>query len=174
MHRDKPERHPHPFHVSPGRDRYAGNWTHCSQPKSIKLEVPVTSHDALADRYGTGRNKRIDRRVGWTIAVIAILAGLAVVLFGGWQQNNQVNMQNIGMDIIDDQTASARFSVTAPADAKVACSVEALNRAKATVGWQIIEVPTGQATNHKVTATIKTTGPAVSAAAHECWVFDAK
>ncbi|WP_446428490.1 DUF4307 domain-containing protein [Leucobacter sp. 1207-22] len=132
----------------------------------------MTSHDALADRYGAGRNKRIDRRVGWSIAAIAILAGLAVVFFGGWEKNNQINMQNIGMDIIDEQTVSARFSVTAPADVKVACSVEALNRAKATVGWKVVEIPTDQATNHKVSTELKTTGPAVSAAAHECWAVD--
>ena len=137
--------------------------------ETTAAEAPAT----LADRYGTRRSGRIDRRLGWIIALAAVVLGLAVVLFGGWQNSSQVSVHNIGFDIVDDQHATTRFEVTGPADVPIACSVEALSSAKATVGWRIIEIPVSGSRTNAVSADLVTTAPAVAANAVECWVVTA-
>ena len=39
-------------------------------------DVADAAPSAVADRYGTGRARRLDRRLGWTVATLAVLGGL--------------------------------------------------------------------------------------------------
>lgn len=128
----------------------------------------------VADRYGTTRSKRLDKRLGWTVASIAIAVGLLIVVFGNWQQNTTA-FQNIGFTLdksgadIGVFQATTKFEVNADPGAKVSCAVEALNTSKAVVGWKIVDLPVIDGRNHTVSVTLTTVGPATAAHAKECW-----
>ena len=61
---------------------------------AVDAESPSTQR--LEDRYGTGRRRRLDRRFAWIVAIALLLAGLLFLLFSGWQNGSQVEVQDIG------------------------------------------------------------------------------
>ena len=128
----------------------------------------------VADRYGASRSKRRDRRLGWTLASIAVVVGGVVIAFGGWQ-NSTTEFKNIGFTLQEntDETnaniATTRFEVTADAGVQVSCAVEALNTSKATIGWKIIDLPVIDTRSQVVSVDIVTLGPATAAHAKACW-----
>ena len=127
---------------------------------------------ALEDRYGTGRRRSIDRRFAWIAAALLVLAGIGFLLFSGWQNTNRVSWQDIGFTRASDFSLDVKFEVSAPPRTPVACAVEALNEAKATVGWKIVELPLTDEHTHAVTTRLITTNPATAATARECWVVE--
>ena len=127
---------------------------------------------SLEDRYGTRGARRRDRRLAWGAAAVLVAGGLAFALFGDWQQANRVEVQQIGFAKQDDGSVDVKFQVSAPPRAAVACAVEALNPAKATVGWKVVELPVSERRTHTVTARLVTTNPATAAHAKECWVLE--
>lgn len=132
------------------------------------------ANDTVADRYGTRRAKRFDRRIGWIIAVVAALSGALVIAFGGWQQDT-LEVKNISFKLNNDEaangvyTASTRFEVTTDPGVQVACAVEALNTSKATVAWKVIDLPVIETRSQDVTVSVVTVGPATAVNAKSCW-----
>lgn len=133
--------------------------------------------EAVADRYGTGRSKRLDKRVGWTVAITAIVVGGTVIGFSGWNQQT-TEYTNIGFTLNNDAnetgvySATTRFEVNTQPGVKVSCAVEALNTAKAVVGWKVIDLPVIESRSHNVSATLVTIGPATAIHAKACWEVD--
>ena len=127
---------------------------------------------SLEDRYGSGRRKSFDRRFAWAAAGLLVAAGVGYLLFSGWQDANQVSVQDIGHTVNDDGTVDVKFEVTGPPNTPVACAVEAINKTKATVGWKIVELPVTDARTHTITANVITTNPATAATARACWVVE--
>ena len=129
---------------------------------------------AAADRYGTSRSKRLDRRLGWGLASVAVLGGLLFVIFGNWQQNT-TEFQNIGFTLdksgadIGVHSATTKFEVNAEPGAHISCAVEALNTSKATVGWKVVDLPPTEGRAQTVTVKLVTVGPATAAHAKACW-----
>ena len=132
------------------------------------------SRDTVADRYGTGRSKRLDKRVGWTLGSLAVVIGLGVILFSGWQQNT-TEFKNLGFTLDKDDTvsevysATTRFEVTSVPGAHVSCAVEALNTSKAVIGWKVIDLPVIETRTQAVSTTLVTIGPATAVHAKACW-----
>ncbi|KIP52739.1 DUF4307 domain-containing protein [Leucobacter komagatae] len=130
--------------------------------------------DAVADRYGATRSKRWDRRLGWTLASVAIVVGLVVIAFGNWREST-TGFQNIGFTLNNDAgesnmySATTRFEVNADPGVQVSCAVEALNTSKATVGWRIIDLPVIDGRSQQVSVDIVTLGPSTAAHAKACW-----
>ncbi len=128
----------------------------------------------VADRYGASRSKRWDRRLGWTLASVAIVVGALVIAFGGWRQST-TEFQNIGFTLQNDasetsmHSATTRFEVNADPGVQVSCAVEALNTSKATVGWKIVDLPVIESRSQQVSVDIVTLGPATAAHAKACW-----
>lgn len=132
-----------------------------------------TAPSAVADRYGTKRNSRFDRRFGWIAGSIAVLIGIAVLAFGDWYDQT-TSFQNTGFTIADETAAgqnlaTARFTVTADPGDRVACAVEAMNTSKATVGWKIIDVPATEKLTQKIETEVVTIGRATTVSAKSCW-----
>ncbi|GAA1326131.1 DUF4307 domain-containing protein [Leucobacter albus] len=130
--------------------------------------------ESVADRYGASRSKRWDRRVGWTLASVAIVVGVLVIAFGNWRQST-TEFQNIGFTLNNDSgdaeifSATTRFEVNAEPGARVSCAVEALNTSKATVGWKVVDLPVIDSRSQTVSVDIVTLGPATAAHAKACW-----
>ena len=101
----------------------------------------TTAPPSLDDRYGRTRQLGVDKRLGWGIAIGALLLGLVVVLFGGWQSNNTVEGKVRHYEVQDPRTVAIDFQVSAPAQTKVACALEALSESYSTVGWKVIVLP---------------------------------
>ncbi|UTX53658.1 DUF4307 domain-containing protein [Leucobacter aridicollis] len=133
-----------------------------------------TASDTVADRYGASRSKRWDRRIGWSLASVAILVGLLVIAFGNWRQST-TEFQNIGFTLHNEGgpgdafSASTKFEVNADPGVAVSCAVEALNTSKATVGWKIVDLPVIDGRSQTVSVDIVTLGPATAAHAKACW-----
>lgn len=133
-----------------------------------------TARDAVADRYGTGRSKRLDKRVGWSVAITAIVVGAVVIGFSGWAKQT-TEFTNIGFTIDNETsengvyTATTRFEVNGKPGAKISCAVEALNTSKATVGWKVVDLPIVDSRTQAVTVPVITIGPATAVHAKSCW-----
>lgn len=132
------------------------------------------ARDAVADRYGTGRSKRLDKRFGWTVAITATVVGATVIAFSGWTQQT-TEFTNIGFELDKDDaqsgvySATTRFEVNAKPGASVSCAVEALNTGKAVVGWKVVDLPVIETRSQAVSATLVTIGPATAVHAKACW-----
>ncbi|WP_346728741.1 DUF4307 domain-containing protein [Leucobacter manosquensis] len=136
------------------------------------LARPTDARQSLEDRYGTGRRASFDRRFAWTAAALLVAAGIAFLVFSGWQQPNRVAFQDIGYTKNGDTSLDMKFQVTTEPNTPVACAVEALNTSKATVGWKIVELPVTDQQSHTVTARVVVTNPATAASVRDCWVIE--
>ncbi|MBL3699681.1 DUF4307 domain-containing protein [Leucobacter luti] len=137
---------------------------------TVDADSPSTQR--LEDRYGTGRRRSLDRRFAWGAAGLLVAGGIAFLVFSGWQDGNQVSVQDIGHTDVSDLVVDVKFEVTGPANTPVACAVEALNKAKATVGWKIVELPVTAERTHTVTTRLVTTNPSTATTARACWVVE--
>ncbi len=132
----------------------------------------ATTSQNLDERYGTGRRRRLDRRFAWGAGALLLIAGVAFLLFSGWQDTSRLAVQDIGFQAHDERSLDVRFEVSAPPETPVACAVEALNASKATVGWKVVELPISEQRTHTVTTRLVTTNPATAAHAKECWIVE--
>ena len=137
------------------------------------MSEAAASAQTLEDRYGRGTQRRFDRRFAWIIAGVLLLAGLGILLFSGWQSGSQIEYRDIGAPHKGGSTVTVRFEVTAPAESRVACAVEALSPSFATVGWKVVELPASQDRTRRFTERIATTYPATAGQVKECWLLDA-
>lgn len=124
----------------------------------------------LDERYGRGRGRRIDRRLGWGIAIGLLAAGLAVLLFSGWQAASTIEFRVLAYSVIDDRTVEVDFEVTAPPGSEVVCALEALSESHAQLGWKVHELPVSEQRTRRFTDTLVTTGPATTGIVKSCWI----
>lgn len=129
----------------------------------------TTAPPSLDDRYGRTRQLGVDRRLGWGIAGAAVLLGLAVLLFGGWQNNSTVEGKVRHYEVQDPRSVSIDFQVSAPAHTRVACALEALSESYSTVGWKVIVLPPSAQLIRSVDETLATTYEATTGTVRSCW-----
>lgn len=137
---------------------------------SVPAQATETTPDSIDERYGRGRQRGIDKRVGWILAGVALLSGAAVLLFGGWQQTSQVEFRDLSYSVESDRGVSVSFEVTAPAGAELACTLEALSPSFATVGWKVLELDPSADRTRRFTETLVTTSPATTGIVRSCWI----
>lgn len=135
---------------------------------------PVAEHSVApaVDRYGTSRNRRLDKWIGGTLTGALILGGIAFLAFGGLPTaESSIEFRDIAHRIDDSDTlVSLTFEVTAPAEREVVCEIEALNPSYAVVGMRLIELPAIDQRTRTVTEEIRTHNRATTATVKECWV----
>lgn len=129
----------------------------------------TTAPSSLDDRYGRTRQLGVDKRLGWGIAIGALLLGLVVLLFGGWQGNNTVEGKVRHYEVQDPRTVAIDFQVSAPAQTEVACALEALSESYSTVGWKVIVLPPSAQLTRSVSDTLATTYEATTGTVRSCW-----
>lgn len=127
------------------------------------------SQALLEERYGRSRTRSFDKRFAWVIAGAAVLAGLAFVVFGGWQQGKDVDFQVLHYSVIDEGAVQVDVQVTVPSNATVVCAVEALSTSHGTVGWKLVTIPDGDDHTRRFTSTLVTTAPATTGLVRSCW-----
>lgn len=137
----------------------------------------ATSSDVIADRYGTKRSGRLDRRLGWVVASVAVLAGIGYLATSNFLQQT-LEFKNVGFTLNNEAdgtgvfSATTRFEVTAEPGAHVSCAVEALNTAKATVAWKVVDLPVHDGRTQTASVDLITLGPATAAHVKLCWQVD--
>lgn len=125
----------------------------------------------LEERYGTGSRLRIDKRIGVTLAVIMVGIGVAFLAFGGLPSpSTEVEYRDLAHEIVDDQHASLTYEVTGPANAQIACAVQALNPSYAPVGFRLVDLPVTDERTRTLTESLVTTNRATTITVEQCWV----
>ncbi|MBN9612811.1 MAG: DUF4307 domain-containing protein [Actinobacteria bacterium] len=124
---------------------------------------------SLDDRYGRTRRRGVDKRLGWGIAIGALLLGLAVLLFGGWQSSNTVEGKVIHYQVQDPRTVAVDFQVSAPTGTEVACALEALSKSYSTVGWKVVVLPPSDQLTRSISETMAPTYLATTGTVRSCW-----
>lgn len=137
---------------------------------SLPTQATSSTSESIDERYGRGRQRGIDKRVGWILAAVLLLGGLAVLLFGGWQENSRVEFRDLAYSVKSDREVSVSFEVTAPAGAELACTLEALSTSFATVGWKVFELDPSADRTRRFTETLVTTSPATTGIVRSCWI----
>lgn len=128
--------------------------------------------DALEARYGTQRRRGMDRRIAWASALVLVFAGIAFLLFSGWQDGSRVSYSDIGYTVVSDESVEVRFEVTAPANSALACAVEALSSSKGTVGWKVLTLDPVDTAQQAVRTSLVTTQPPVTGSVSQCWILE--
>lgn len=135
--------------------------------------VEPAEPDKLDERYGRTRQRGIDRRVGWGVGgLIALLVG-GVLLFGSWRGTSDLEFKVVHYEVKDDRTVALDFDVTAPAQARVACAIEALSESFSTVGWRVLDLPPSELRTRSFHESIVTSYRATTGRVHSCWIVTA-
>ncbi|MCA0380362.1 MAG: DUF4307 domain-containing protein [Actinobacteria bacterium] len=127
------------------------------------------SQALLDERYGRGRKRSFDKRFAWIAGGALVLAGLAFVLFGGWQQGSDLEFKDLHYSVISDSAVEVDVQVTAAADAEIVCAIEALSESHGTVGWKLVTLPSGDERTRRFESTVVTTSPATTGRVRSCW-----
>lgn len=134
-------------------------------------QSPATA-STLEERYGTRRQRGIDRRIGWSLGLGAVALGLVFVFFSGWQNTNNVESRVLHYEVLDARTVRVDFEVTAPSGVEVGCALEALSPSRATVGWRILELPAVDQHTRRFSETLVTSYEATTGTLRNCWVTE--
>ncbi|WP_242682012.1 DUF4307 domain-containing protein [Desertivibrio insolitus] len=126
----------------------------------------------LDARYGrTGASSRRGLWVGVAVASVALVLGLLWLVFVAFSgDNTQLQSTDIGHEIVDENTVTVDWGVTAPANAEVSCALQALNADHGVVGWKIVELPASSDRVRQFSETLTTTEPAVNGLIYRCWL----
>ena len=127
------------------------------------------SQALLDERYGRGRKRSFDRRFAWGAVGVLVAAGLAFVLFGGWQQGSDLEFKDLHYSVESERSVEVDVQVTAAADAQIVCAIEALSESHSTVGWKLVTLPAGDERTRRFTTTLVTTSPATTGRVRDCW-----
>ena len=127
------------------------------------------SQALLDERYGRGRKRSFDKRFAWGAGGALVAAGLAFLLFGGWQQGSDLEFKDLHYSVESNTSVEVDVQVTAAADAEIVCALEALSESHSTVGWKLVTLPSGDERTRRFTTTIVTTSPATTGRVRSCW-----
>lgn len=127
------------------------------------------SQALLDERYGRGKKRTFDKRLGWITGGALVLAGLVFLFFANWQDGKNLEVKDLHYSVVNDTAVEVDVQVTADADAEIVCAVEALSASHGTVGWKLVTIPAGDERTRRFTATVITTSPAATGSVRECW-----
>ena len=130
------------------------------------------SQTSLDARYG--RTRRFTRRQR-VIGIIAV--GAFAIVFAAWLvwagllgDAASIETRDNGYTISSDSLVSVQFQVTADADTRLSCAVQALNESFAIVGWRIVHLPASAERTRSFTEDVRTSEQAVTGLIYRCWL----
>jgi len=121
-------------------------------------------------RYGRGRLRRMSRRRGAAVAVIAVAAGVTVAVVG-YQRLGRSDVAGTlaGYQLVDSQTVSVTISVTRTDPSRpVDCIVRVRAKDGSETGRREVLVPPSTETTVQVTAIVKSSKPAAVGDIYGC------
>ncbi|MDN6398970.1 MAG: DUF4307 domain-containing protein [Brachybacterium sp.] len=122
--------------------------------------------DRRADRYG---GPLVSRRTARVLLGLAAAVFLAVVVYVGIQaSNNPVRSEVLAYDHLADDVIAVDYQVTMDPGTEATCSIQALNKGRAQVGFVEAAVPAQDARRSVHHVEISTQGEAVSAEIISC------
>lgn len=122
--------------------------------------------DRRADRYG---GPLVSRRTARVLLGLAAAVFLGVVVYVGIQaSNNPVRSEVLAYDHLADDVIAVDYQVTMDPGTEATCSIQALNKGRAQVGFVEATVPAQDTRRSAHHVEISTQGDAVSAEIISC------
>ncbi|MGV8970385.1 MAG: DUF4307 domain-containing protein [Microbacteriaceae bacterium] len=136
------------------------------------MSSPIVPPSALDERYG-----RTPRTANRTRAIFIATAAAFVVVFAAWLvwggllgAPAQLQVQDTGYTIVDEQLVEVRFSVTAEPNTPISCAVQALNSSFGIIGWRLVDLPVTEQRTRSFSEEVRTTEQAVTGLVYRCWL----
>ena len=124
----------------------------------------------LDERYGRTRSPR-RRILLWSIVGV-VAVGLTGAL--GWttvaNSLASVTAVDTGFTVVDAESVTISFQITAPVGQPVACAIEAQDEEHGTVGWRVVEYPASEEHSRAFSEEIPTLALATTGFVNSCWV----
>lgn len=133
----------------------------------------MTEPQSLDERYGRGRRRRIDKRLGWAIAAVLVL-GPGAILFSAWLYSQDIETRDLDFTVVNERETRLLFEVTSTAGSPLACALEAQSESHAQVGWLVREYPASEQRTRRFEETVLTTTPATTVTVRSCWIPDGR
>jgi nucleoid-associated protein YgaU len=125
--------------------------------------------DESADTTGEELDgRRVDRKALIATIVAAAVLTVAVSWFGLRAARQEVRWADVGYSIVSPTEATSTFDVFLYADTDATCRIHALNARFAEVGYADVDIARASGQQQRITATITTVEPAVTAVVAYC------
>ena len=119
-----------------------------------------------ADRYG---GPLVSRRTSRVLLAVAAAVFLAVVVYVGMQASNTpVRSEMLAYEHVADDVIAVDYQVTMDPGTEATCTIQALNKGRAQVGFVETEIPAQETRSSAHHIEISTQGEAVSAEIVSC------
>lgn len=126
----------------------------------------------LDARYGRTPARRTRARLFAAVAAagVAVVVVAWVMWAGLLGPSASLEAKDLGFQTLSDTSVEVRWQLTAPADAPVSCAVKAVSEKHAIVGWRVVEVEPSPQLTRNLSATLRTSEPAVGGLIYRCWL----
>jgi hypothetical protein len=125
-----------------------------------------------AGRYGRPAGPAGRRRLTIALWLLGVIALAVAVWLGLGTAATPVTWQQVGFTVADGQVEVVADITRPDPSVPVTCRLEALSRSHAQVGVVEVDVPAGDDRTVRLTATVRTSEPAVTGVVDECWVIE--
>lgn len=128
----------------------------------------MTIHEAPGPADEEFGGRRVDRRA-MVATILAAIALTGVVSYFGLKSANQpIRWSDVGYTIDSPKQATSTFDVYLYTESDATCRVRALNRRFAEVGYADVAVARSGGRQQRITTTVVTVEPAVTAVVAYC------
>lgn len=136
----------------------------------------VPADSSLSNRYGTAKQP-LSRRKKLAAAGLALAVGVGFLAWVSTSNSiGSISSKDIGYSTTDATSADVDFEVVRDPGTPVKCAVKVLDSKYAVVGWKVVDIPLGAATDtadggRTVTqrVTVRTESLSVSGVVDSCW-----
>lgn len=115
------------------------------------------TENLLQNRYGHGRNRRRDRRLGIAVGSVALLAFIFWAIWFSVDDANKVTSRDVGFTVIDELSTEVIFEVSRNPGQIVSCDLQVLNQSFAVVGFKTVEIAPSNSRSTVISAVVNTT-----------------
>ena len=125
-----------------------------------------------AGRYGRPVDPRSRRRLTVALWLLGAAAVAVAVWLGLGTARTPVTWQHVGFTVEEGQVEVVADITRPDPSVPATCRLEALSRSHAQVGVVEADVPAGEDRTVRLTATVRTSEPAVTGVVDQCWVTE--